>query len=521
MMRVTTNFESQHSIDREIAAHEKAIIALKTRRNTHAAISKLPDDVMLMIFSLAKPTEKLPEIVAWLRKTQRVCSQWKEMILNSPRLWSDIILNRRPSYLATATMMLARAKGAPLDVTVSRLSSSERHDEQFWEVIKSVLDQINHIKTLDITSTTLMDRITSLLPESAPAPLLRDLRLSGYTYDDSRNDTPLTIFKHLHHLHSLRQLVIAYVRVPEELPFLPTLRELTLISPATQVDFGVTMSWLLTALKSTPNLHHLYVREVLTNKPMHTIQTSHVNLLSLKRLELTLTDLRQSVIFDHLNFPTSTLITTSIKLQHQGDLLTKHLTPLSTLTTRILADANISSTPYAVSIRLPKGLFVETTDGHHVLNINLPEPGSEQHASEYIHFFASVSPYLKRISLSVLPFASIFPPIPELLHRLHKLKTITLPSEPDRCLRLLRALSKGPNGNPPPCPGLEYFEFPFPTFPYPYADEETVTAMEEVIAGRREYNMPIKKIFLLKDGVRGWEARFKYPELLEGVFEPK
>ncbi|KAJ8482777.1 hypothetical protein ONZ45_g14832 [Pleurotus djamor] len=520
-MRASTDFDAQNLIDEQIAEHERAIITLKTRRNTHAAISKLPDDIMFMIFLLAKPTEKLPEILAWLRSTQRVCSQWKELMLNSPRLWSDIVLNRRPSYLATATMMLERAKDAPLDVTVSRLSSTERPDGQFWEVIKRVLGQIHHIRTLDITSATFMHEITSLLPETALAPLLCDIRLSGYTYLDSQNATPITMFKHLHHLHSLRQLLLAYVRVPDDLPPIPTLRELTLISPAAQVDYGVTMSWLLKALESTPNLYHLYVREVLANEPTRTIQTARVSLLSLKRLELVLTDLRQSVLFDHLNIPPSAMIDTSFKECRQGELLTRHIIPLSALIARIFTDSDISSIQYTVSIHLPTHLTIKRTTGQRILALALPEPDSEQHASEYTHIFASLSPFLTRTNISVSPYTSIFPSIPDLLRALHKLETMSLSSEHERCLPLLRALAHGPNGTTPLCPNLKYLEFPFTSFPYPYADEETMAALEEVILERRENGMPIRKIFLLKDGVRDWEARFKYPELLEGVFEPK
>lgn len=46
--------EAQCTIDAEIAAHKAAIGILRSRRNTHSSISKLPSEIFVTIFLLVK-----------------------------------------------------------------------------------------------------------------------------------------------------------------------------------------------------------------------------------------------------------------------------------------------------------------------------------------------------------------------------------------------------------------------------------------------------------------------------------
>ncbi|KAJ8482778.1 hypothetical protein ONZ45_g14831 [Pleurotus djamor] len=492
-------------------AHERVIILLEARRNTRPAISKLPDEILCMVFLLAKPSGELENISDWLRGAHLVCHQWRALILSSSGLWSYIYLTDMPSNHAIATRMLAYSKDVPLEVVVSQLTSIESPDPQFLEVAKRLLDQIHRIKSLVITSTNSVNDIYVLLPPMAAAPLLRVLKLNEYTSHNPDRVITFSIFDHPSNLHSLCKLVLSHVRIPDELPLLPTLRSLSITARSDQVYFGVTMTWLLKALRSTPNLQTLYVWELAsepTQQPTHTVT---VELQHVQFVYITFADLRQSIFFEYVNIPTSASITASFSDCHLDEPLTGHLTPICTLIQRVSAS---SSAQDKVSICLPTDIVIESGNGRVALSITLPKPSSE-HASEYEHIFASVSPMYKRAKFSASPYVEI-PSIPDLLFHFHNLKTISLPTNRYESRPILRALIEGPNGTLPPCSSLEYLEF---LHPRRSADERTTTVLDEVILGRRRHNIPIKKVFVCEVYEEKWKAQSKYPELFEGVVE--
>ncbi|KAJ8495128.1 hypothetical protein ONZ45_g12985 [Pleurotus djamor] len=100
-MPISTDFDAQRSIDEEIKKYhpindKSTIRSLCTRRNTHAAISKLPTEILSTIF-IACTSPHTPHtpydrecFVPTREAVMGVCSRWKEVVESTPRMWSFI-----------------------------------------------------------------------------------------------------------------------------------------------------------------------------------------------------------------------------------------------------------------------------------------------------------------------------------------------------------------------------------------------------------------------------------------------
>ncbi|THU75236.1 hypothetical protein K435DRAFT_707500, partial [Dendrothele bispora CBS 962.96] len=99
-------------IDQEIEKHQKIIRDLKTRRNLHAFISKLPPEILSIIFLLYRDEMAFHwRTLAWIR-VSHICRHWRNVALGCPALWSHPIF-----YMpASVPEMLLRSKSAPLTV---------------------------------------------------------------------------------------------------------------------------------------------------------------------------------------------------------------------------------------------------------------------------------------------------------------------------------------------------------------------------------------------------------------------
>jgi F-box-like len=168
-------------VDDDIESLEVSIRALKSRRNSLASISRLPPEVMAIIFSFVSspggtilpfPDAK-PDRLGWLR-VAHVCHLWREIALNQPRFWSHVDFTVLTS--AGAVEMLARAKMAPLYL--------EAELPHHWDMARVSAFQeelgahISHTVRLTISAESFhfqktLERLIS------PAPILEVLSLTN------------------------------------------------------------------------------------------------------------------------------------------------------------------------------------------------------------------------------------------------------------------------------------------------------------------------------------------------------
>jgi hypothetical protein len=164
----------QQAIDAEIKSLEESLRALRQRRNTLSPISSLPAEIIAGIFLLARlPDERgRPDL-----RVSQVCRRWREIVLDYPVFWSHVDVTAIGP--AGMTMMLARAKMAPLDLEANIPGYyTYRWDDAGFLAFQKVLQaHISHIYRLRISakSSHLQRTLEGLI---SPAPTLEHLSLS-------------------------------------------------------------------------------------------------------------------------------------------------------------------------------------------------------------------------------------------------------------------------------------------------------------------------------------------------------
>lgn len=127
------------AIDMEITMHEAVILDLRSRRNMHSDISRLPPEVFAKIFrfvQLGQPHAYKGDF-AWMN-VGGVCRHWWDIVPASPRLWVSIGISQPDS---------------PLQITCRRYHSDLK---QYKKVAEVVMEQISRIQSLNIATIQMM-----------------------------------------------------------------------------------------------------------------------------------------------------------------------------------------------------------------------------------------------------------------------------------------------------------------------------------------------------------------------------
>ena len=171
----------RQSIDDQLESLEKTARTLKLRRNTLAPISRLPPEIIAIIFSFLSLPREIAILLtgdnkqahlAWLR-VSHVCHRWREIALNQPRFWSRIDFTTLTP--AGATEVLSRSRMAPLELDAN-LSCVHWGGDRVDAFGKQLSSHVSHIALLNITarSANLKTIIEQL---ASPAPALESLSL--------------------------------------------------------------------------------------------------------------------------------------------------------------------------------------------------------------------------------------------------------------------------------------------------------------------------------------------------------
>ncbi|KAF7430839.1 hypothetical protein PC9H_006553 [Pleurotus ostreatus] len=173
-MTVTTHLIPSHedgalkairAIDHQLSQLDNSARTLRGRRNALAPISTLPPEILSMVFMYAEAASN--NSLAWI-KVSHVCQHWRAVALDSPRLWTNIVLSR-PKWTRE---MLKRSKMAPLDIKADLSFLTPR----LLEVARLMMKQIHRTRSLNITAnhSTLNTIFAGL---QGDAPLLRSLNV--------------------------------------------------------------------------------------------------------------------------------------------------------------------------------------------------------------------------------------------------------------------------------------------------------------------------------------------------------
>ncbi|KAF5330509.1 hypothetical protein D9619_005215 [Psilocybe cf. subviscida] len=246
------NQSAQEVIDAELVDSEarclllqKHIQELKTRRNTYAPISKLPDEVLLEIFAFA---QKLYPQDRWYREVTHVCRRWRYTAIDAPTLWTNPPL----SHHRFAMLMLERSKSADLTAFIGTTTTIA--------TIEHVIDCIGRIKDLRITlDIEVLDSLLSLLEKGdQKASHLRRFGLECWS-DEPWDAQPMfglsaTVFCKF---QLLRELQIYNIIFDWNVLPLPNLVDLRLVK--TTFPTRISIQQLLDTLRQMPHLEHLTI----------------------------------------------------------------------------------------------------------------------------------------------------------------------------------------------------------------------------------------------------------------------
>ncbi|KAH8091701.1 hypothetical protein BXZ70DRAFT_909752 [Cristinia sonorae] len=219
------------ALEAEIDKYYAQVMRLGQQINTCSSLSILPPEVLVEVFrQYAMLYEEEEDNVTgadvwlggvkpykWLGITH-VCHHWRELALNTPRLWARIPVHAKDKVVKE---MVARAKDAPL-IVKANLTTNLPLIGRFYDIFNK---HIHHVASLDIQlrGFTLSDLFTA----GASAPLMH-----SFTFRDVSGGT--ANWPAIRGLFSRSLPSMEYVSIRCEMLqwepaiFLPTLKELKL-----------------------------------------------------------------------------------------------------------------------------------------------------------------------------------------------------------------------------------------------------------------------------------------------------
>ncbi|TCD60948.1 hypothetical protein EIP91_009263 [Steccherinum ochraceum] len=219
------------ALEAEIAQYSSRVTELGRQINTFNALSVFPPEVLVEIFiHYAMLYEEEEDEVTgadvwlggikpyqWLGITH-VCHHWREVALNTPRLWARIAVHGKERAVKEVVL---RSRDAPL-IVKANLTTNLTLIGRFTEIYTQ---HLHHIATLDIRIRGFT--LGGLLGTNTPAPLLQNFSFRDVSGGTANWQSIRALFAK--DLPSLERVAIRCELLQwEPSIFLPTLKELKL-----------------------------------------------------------------------------------------------------------------------------------------------------------------------------------------------------------------------------------------------------------------------------------------------------
>ncbi|KAG9223478.1 hypothetical protein PLEOSDRAFT_1101198 [Pleurotus ostreatus PC15] len=298
--------EAQELIDKEIAAHKSAIRDLRTLRNTHAGISKLPIEVLSDIFLLAKLPygniyRETRENRGWLN-VAGVCRKWREIALNAPRMW-DTLDTSKLNTLDWAATVIARSKGIPLYV-----SCTYPDRETPRAVLDFVLSHMDRIQDLEVyLNTSIRTKIQEIIDVPNTLCALQSLTMIRSDSIDNGDNGGIDRFLAEVQLPHLQTLDVRFFVLPPTTSMFPQLRHLHYVSPMYS-NPSTTVSQMLLFLRNTPSLERLEIEGSFETSDDGGEECTTVELPKLSVLSYSTVRSEHACLFRFLHYPPSSRV---------------------------------------------------------------------------------------------------------------------------------------------------------------------------------------------------------------------
>ncbi|KAG8901399.1 hypothetical protein FRC01_009857, partial [Tulasnella sp. 417] len=253
------------------------LLTLKSQRNLHAPIHKLPTELLIYIFRLSLPApETGPSYIQVLGTLFSVCTHWATMINAATSLWAVVTTMCGPSVLESSLAKLD--SNCPLHIDCA--SSS---DEEFTHLLRKISPHIHRWETADIVMPQTEEGSRYL---SVPAPRLRRLHLQAPrgTAANEVNSRALDIFNGS--ADRLEEVKVTWTCLPWDSPILQGLKSLNL-----HCCGSIRVSSFIAILKNCPDLATLVICGVDIVEDMEADPSKAVSMTRLANIEVAVEDL--------------------------------------------------------------------------------------------------------------------------------------------------------------------------------------------------------------------------------------
>ncbi|TEB29349.1 hypothetical protein FA13DRAFT_1735050 [Coprinellus micaceus] len=136
--------EPQVVIDSELISLEKRVLDLRRARNLAASISRLPPEILTIIFcaALAFDTMTTSNYVALCH----VCQSWRTVALKSPELWARLRIHSH-TKAPLMELMWERSRSASVTLSIwdARKHNSSRHFDNFDIIFKNGMSKLQNL----------------------------------------------------------------------------------------------------------------------------------------------------------------------------------------------------------------------------------------------------------------------------------------------------------------------------------------------------------------------------------------
>ncbi|KDQ14056.1 hypothetical protein BOTBODRAFT_33167 [Botryobasidium botryosum FD-172 SS1] len=392
----TDSLEAARSnLDKDIEAAELAfrayeayasreLEALRLRRNQLVPISRLPNEILSSAFCFAVwGLNRYTASIQSLFTISSVCRAWRDVALQSPRLWTR--LERLP--LPLFSLLLTRSKQAPLDIVFDQEFERLTGESALSEYIALISQHARQWRTL-IFCFPSFDEIMPLLP--LPATHLKVLVLDCGSPLDVHGSDSLELFPHpfADHTPNLRELTLGAIFVPFTHPIYSNLVKLDIKN----IEYGKldSMKEFFQVLEASPLLEDLSLRFLVLSFPSVAGPSGLVSLPRLRALKLVFLQpiWAPAYFLSHLSVPSSAY------LEIIGD-------------TELGNDMSTILPPYSSTHRNLPNLSSITTLSIHVQDCTCAVRGSA--LEEELFFFEFVGDSLEDLETIVSSLGRVFP----------------------------------------------------------------------------------------------------------------